>query len=353
VQLVRDGGRLVAVTDRDGCVHAELVWHGDTAQVTVALVKGGAMLVVDTAEHDALFGRAHPIVVVTGDVRERRTTCSPIDWRAPRRIPAIAAPAMLPPGAGSAVLNLIAIAAADAAVTALRYAGPYPTDALWYALGHSFRTSGEREAFVAGAADRALRLSHDEIPIDFAPAPFERAWIDGGEVHLRDGVVQRVRINGVLYAPRGTPGRLVAIDGGKLAAEVWFGDRPWSRVAVLDADGRIIDGPYPVTACTSAVIGTKFPRALRVALADVVADLVAPPLADSARGVLADEDITWADCGAAAARAMSTGLEVHAALWERLAPLGMARLAAALAEALAPVVAARAQARLAAAVAHW
>lgn len=356
MQLVRDGGRVVAVTDRDGCVHAELAWHGEAVRVTVALAAdGGSAAVIEPPEDDPLFGRAHPILVIKGDVRERRTTCSPIDWRAPRRIPAIAAPAMLPAGSGSAVLNVIALLAADAGVTALRYAGPYPTYALWNALGHSFRTSGDRDEFVSGALDRALQLARDEIPIDFAPAPFERAWIPGGEVQLRDGAVERARIGGAVYARAvdGAPGRLVAIADGQLAAEVWFGDRPWSRVAVLAADGRVVDGPYPVTACTSAVIGSKFPRALRMALADVIADLVAPPLADSARGVLADDDITWADCGAAAARAVASGLEVHAALWERLSPFGMQRLAAALAEALAPVVATRAQARLAAAVAHW
>jgi len=48
--------------------------------------------------------------------------------------------------------------------------------------------------------------------------------------------------------------------------------------------------------------------------------------------------VTWADLGARAARRAPHGYEVHAALWERVAPHGMARLALALAEALAPVV---------------
>jgi hypothetical protein len=364
--LERTASGVVRVRDRDGCVHAELAWTGETAVVTVALAPDSTdALAVESAEPDALFGRAHPIVRVTDatrsavagglpgrGVRERLTTCSPIDWRAPRRIPAIAAPGTLPPGAGSALLDLIAVLAADAGVAALRYAGPYPTEALWRALAQCFRTTGDRAAFTSGAVDRALGLSRDEIPIDFTPAPFERAWIRGGEVHLRDGVVERARIAGTLYATGGSPGRLVP-DARGYAAEVWFGDEPWARVAVLDAEGRVTDGPHPVPPCTSAVIGSRFPRALRGALADLIADLVAPPLAEPARSVLADEDVTWADCGAAAARAGANGLEVHAALWERISPLGMARLGAALAEALAPIVALRAQARLAAAVAHY
>ena len=324
---------------------------------------------IEPPELDAVFGRAHPIVIERRAGRvERLTTCTPIDWRAPRRIPAIAAPGTLPPGAGSAVLNLIAILAADAGVRALRYAGPYPTDALWTALGHSFRTTGDRSAFTADAAGRALRIAYDEIAIDFVPAPFERAWIPGGEVHVRDGVVERVRIDGVGFAVGGSPARLVRGGGGGDGdgggggggdsdggwfAEVWFGDAVWARVATLDEDGRIVDGPHAVPACTSAVIGAAFPPALREALGELIASLVATGLADPARGVLADEDVRWADCGAVAARGTADGLEVHAALWERIAPLGMARLAAAIAEALAPVVAVRAQLRLAAAIAHW
>src|SRR5262245_38278819 len=104
-----------------------------TARVTVRLdpdstgAAGPHALVVEPAEADPVFGRAHPIALVRGGRSERLTTCTPIDWRAPRRIPAIAAPGSLPPGAGTVLLDVLAILAADAGVTALRYAGPYPT----------------------------------------------------------------------------------------------------------------------------------------------------------------------------------------------------------------------------------
>jgi hypothetical protein len=362
VQLLRDGGpggRVIRVVDRDGAVHAELAWApepADAARVTVRLGPGDGdrALIVEPPVDDPVFGRAHPIAIGAADGSgslRRVTTCTPIDWRAPRRIPAIAAPGALPPGAGSALLDLIAVLAEAAGVAALRYAGPYPTAGLWQALAHSFRTTGDVERFTAGAAERALRLAHDEIPIDFAPAPFERAWIHGGEVHIRDDRIARVRLGGVAYTPDGSPGRLVA-DGAGWAAEVWFGDAAWARIATLSADGRVVDGPHPPPACTSAVIGRRFPPELRAALAELVADVVAPPLAAAARGVLADEDVAWADCGAVAARGTPDGIEVHAALWERIAPHGLPRLAAALAEALAPVVAARAQRRLASAIDH-
>jgi hypothetical protein len=111
-------------------------------------------------------------------------------------------------------------------------------------------------------------------------------------------------------------------------------------VATLAADGSVSDGPHPVPACTSPVIGRAFPDALRDALAELVAEAVPAPLAADARALCASAGLVWADLGARAAAEHPGGFAVHAALWDRIAPLGLARLALALAEALAPVVAA-------------
>jgi hypothetical protein len=53
----------------------------------------------------------------------------------------------------------------------------------------------------------------------------------------------------------------------------------------------------------------------------------------------AEQPLRWADLGARAARELPDGFAVHAALWDRIAPLGLDRLALALVEALAPVLA--------------
>ena len=97
----------------------------------------------------------------------------------------------------------------------------------------------------------------------------------------------------------------------------------------------------------SRVLGQQFPRPLREAIADLVADLVPPPLAEVARARVARSPIHWADLGARAARADASGLALHAALWERVAPHGLPRLALAIAEALAPAVTAALAADLA------
>jgi hypothetical protein len=326
----RVSGRLACVTDRTGACHAQLTWSA-AADRLVRLAVDGA--VVDGAiRHHPLLGAAHTV---------GETAMTVLDWARPAEIPAIAAPGCLPPGAGAAILNTIALLARDADVTALRYAGPYPTAALWRSLARSFRCDAGEAAFTAGALDRAIRVARDPIPIDFAPTPHERIAIPGGFVELRDHL-ERAVIDGIGYEPGGSPARLVeaADPAAGHHAEVWFGDACYARVAALTSDGRVVDGPHPIPACASPVIGRAFPAALRDALAELVADAVPAPLAADARALCAAAGVAWADLGARAAAERPGGFFVHAALWDRIAPLGLARLALALAESLAPVVAA-------------
>lgn len=322
-------GLLTRVIDRTGCVHATLTWRGEeleSLEVPGATIRGAVI-------EDRLLGRAHALEA--GGVPA--TTLSALDWARPTEIPVIAAPARVPAGAAAPIMNAIALLAARAAVPALRYAGPYPTDALWRTLSRSFRTTATSDQFTAAALDRAIRVARDEIEIDFRPAPHERVAIEHGHVELRDGV-ERVVLHGVAYVPEGSPARLVSADG-EHRAEVWFGDAVHAHVATLAADGSVIDGPHALRPYASGVIGRAFPPALRSALAELVADAVPDPLAAGARAAVAARPIRWADLGARAASHDDSGFVVHAALWDRIAPLGLARLALALAEALAPVVA--------------
>ena len=270
------------------------------------------------------------------------TVMTRIDWTRPHRIPAIEAPAKLPPGLGAAIMNLLAERARDAGIPALRYAGPYPTSALYHALLRSFRTTATEEDFTRDALDRAVRGALDELPYDFVPAPHVRRSITRGHVEIRDGL-ERVVMDGVAYARGDAITRLAhdkvhgAVDD-HVHAEVWFGDSCWARVATLSSSGVLVDGPHPLPRCESAVLGKAFPPALREAIAELVAETIPAPLATDARAMLAARPIAWADLGARAARRTTDGFEVHAALWERLAPAGLARVALAIAEALAPVV---------------
>jgi hypothetical protein len=241
-------GRLTEIVDRHGSVHARLSWNGRALvelRVANAIVRGA---IVD----DPLLGRAHEIVAPvdatesstasssTASPDERvLTTMSTIDWSRPTEIPAIAAPGALPPGAGGAIINVLAILAQRAGVSELRYAGPYPTGALYATLARSFHTTTTEEDFTSTFADRAARVARDPMPAVFVPAPHERLAIlarvdridehdgheastqdsdedltrgaqdadeyDGDElevrgiVELREGI-ERVTLDGVVYA---------------------------------------------------------------------------------------------------------------------------------------------------------
>jgi hypothetical protein len=348
-RLAFEDGRLVRVEDRDGAEQVALAWDGD---VLVGLEVPGPRATLVRGERVAhlLFGEAQPIVV--SPAAEPATWVGAIDWARPVQIPPIEHPARLPAGAGTTILNTIAWLAELAGVEHLRYAGPYPTSALWASLMQSFRVdgAGDEAAFTADALARAARADMTPVRIDFAPAPFERLVVgEGIVVQLRDGV-DRILVGGEAYVPGAGVRRLVPDEAGGWAAEVWLGGAPYARVATVDASGARRDGPHPVPPPDSPVVGQVLPPALLDALAGLIADLLPAPLAARAPEVLATLHVGWGDAGAAAARdrGADRGVIVHAALWDRLAPRGLAAVALALAEALAPAVAVRAQARLAA-----
>jgi hypothetical protein len=319
---VDSGRRLARIVDRTGHTWAELAWDGD--RLARLAVPGATVLgpIVD----DPIAGRAHVI-------ESRGTTAvGTIDWLHPEIIPTIAAPGALAAHAGGALLNVIAVLAEWGGVASLRYAGPYPTPALWRALQRSFTTTASEDAFTAELVQRAARLAREPIAIDFVPEPHDRVAHAHGFVELRE-TLERAVVDDITFEPGGSPARLV-----DHRCEIWFGDAPYAHVATFAPDGSLVDGPHPIPACTSTVIGQQFPAPLAVALGELVAEAVPAPLADDARAYLATHPIAWADLGGRVARATPDGISIHAALWDRIAPLGLGRLVLALAEALAPVV---------------
>ena len=268
------------------------------------------------------------------------TAMSALDWERPARIPVVAEPGKLPPGAGGLLLNHIAELARRAGVPALRYAGPYPTPALYRALLRSFRAAQPEEVFTRNVLDRALTLARDEVPVDFAPAPYIRVEHAHGHSEVRDGV-ERTVIDGTAYEVDGSPARIAGS-----AAEVWFGDRMYARIAGLDPRGAIVEGPHAPPPLDHPIVGKTFPLELRDVLGEVVSARVLHVLAEDAHRMLREHPLVWADLGTRAARATRDGFEVHGALWTHVGAHGLARLADALAEALVPVVTSAILARL-------
>jgi len=290
---------------------------------------GGLVVHPDVVSHP-LLGDAH----VIEHAGEPITAMSAIDWSRPAQIPTIAEPGRLPRGSGTLLLNEIATRARIAGVQALRYAGPYPTPALYRSLARSFRTTAGEDVFCADVLGRALRIARDEIAIDFVPDPFTRRPIAHGFLDRRDAI-DRVSIDHVVFDREATAGSLARLAG--VEAVLAFGEVVWTRVATLD-DERIVDGPHAIPPLHAEVLGKPFPSNLREQFAELVADAVPPPLARDARDVVLARSITWADLGTRAAARDGACFAVHAGYWTHLAPRGLAPFALAVADALSHVV---------------
>jgi hypothetical protein len=256
-----------------------------------------------------LLGPSHVIAHAGAPI----TAMSAIDWDRPTQIPAIAAPRALPPGAGTLLMNHIAERARDSGVPSLRYAGPYPTHALYRSLLRSFRTDGSEDAFTGDALGRSLRVDRTMIPIDFRPAPFRRRSLDTGFVDIRDDIVERAQLGAILFAPDGdTLAQLVRIDGG-YEAELSVGGLRVALLARLDAIGDVVDGPHPPPSFAAGAVGSPFPDPLRIQLAELAAVLVPSPLSSDVRRILTERSIEWADLGWRAAASVNGRFVVHVA----------------------------------------
>ena len=340
-QVSLEDGLPVEIRDRSGCVHASLTWEAGRLLAAMfparPATQASSEVVAITGEcvPHAVLGAAHRVLrSVSPDAPSTHVaSCAAVDWARPGRIPAIDRPAELPAGVGTAIMNVLALLAARAGVTALRYVGPYPTMALWSTLGECFRARGGAEEFLDGAEVRALRAETAEVAVDFAPAPFERVVVAPNVwTQLRDGV-ERASIGDRSYARGAAVRRLV--DGDGVAAQIWLAGEPWHEVARFDADGSLRAGPFPRPAVAA---GGAFPPALVDALAELCAEGEPALLAPAMREALAATPIAWGDAGDSdAVREPGRGIVVHAILWERLAPRGMAALVPVLVEALTPL----------------
>lgn len=280
-----------------------------------AIEVGGLVVHTGTVSHP-LLGRAHVIEDTGG---RPITAMSEIDWNRPMQIPTVAEPRRLPPGTGSALLNEIAQRAQRAGVQTMRYAGPYPTHALFKSLLRSFRADeGAETTFTANVLDRAMRLARDEVPVDFVPAPFSRRPTAHGFADTRDGEVDRVSINGVLYDEDGTIGSLARLV--YRTALLGFNEPyRYAEIAELDDRGELRLGPRSIPQLESEAIGKSFPPELREQLAETVTEFVAPPLAADVSRVVREREVSWEDLGWRSATKTDDGFALHAVIFHLLA----------------------------------
>lgn len=338
--------------DRHGASVATLAWDGDRlAEAAVRIPDGSWVRVRPRAAHDPRWGDTdvveHAAAAVTG--------FAAVDWAAIDAIPPLAEPARLPPGGGTAVLNLIAALAADQARGPLAYRGPYPTEQLFLALLECFtyETGAERplQLFMAGG-------------LVWMPAPHERSLDPCGVYVQTRGRVEKVVWRGRAYYRADWQGverhavHRLRDDGARVVASLWALGSPIEDHVVLSREGDVLETRAPAA-------GAEPPRPLAPAIAAGLVAIViaasAPPLAAAIRaeagelvfgwapldGDLAALDTGHARVSLALGRALAARLAAAASRAEQVR-LGFAALAEA-AHALGDGLRARGQARLAAA----
>ena len=355
--VVRDArGRRVGERDAGGLEITRVRW-GDDGRLA-----GAAVRLPDRSWIDIEPGAGHDPRWGPSDLLRHAGTpvshCAAIDWACVDAIPPLAEPARLPPGAGTAVLNLLAALAADHGRAALRYRGPYPTEALFLALLESFRWIADGET----AADIDPLAAFMAGGLRWAPAPHTRTFPDDGVYVQSRERVEKVVWHGRAYyrldwqgVERHASHRLHEADG-RVRAGLWALGAALECHAVLSPEGTVL-------AITPPPPGVEPPRPLPRAVADGLVAVViagsAPPLAEALRAGTAGLTVGWAPLAeelavldGAQAR-LSTRL--RRALAERVRAagsraeqvrLGFAALAET-AQALGDPLRARAQARLA------
>lgn len=350
-RLEHHRGRVLRGTDQEGHEIFRLHWDdGVLVQVSLFRPDRTQVLLRKSDTLHPLFGAVDLVVDPTGPHVLGKAAA--VDWSAPRAIPPLDDPGALPPGTGTAILNLLALQASRAGRASLRYVGPYPTAALFRTLLQSFRVRDPfaAEALFTGDVERiAVSGRMTEIPVDFEPAPHAWRWSGPGVcLQLRDGV-ERVYLDGRPFDAFGdSPRRLRTVDED-LVLTMDIAGEPWAEIAILDAEGRLKSRNETLPELPAGLDGAELPAEIVAVLAEVLENdapvLLRPAIAE----VLRAHAVVWAPTGLDVARFARDRFEIHTALALRLperAPEEMLRL---LVHALGPIVRHIAQDRLRAA----
>jgi hypothetical protein len=258
-------GRRLRERDRHGHDLARFTWREDDtlAEASVRIPDGSWLTIEPRATTDAPWGPSDRLWYRGAAL----TVFAAVDYARVSSIPPLAEPARLPPGGGTAMLNLIASLAADQGCRRLFYAGPYPTEQLFLALLESFRYDG--------GGDDPLRafMSAD---LAWIPAPHERRVAEGGIwIQMRDEIEK------------------VVWEGRAYYREVWQGVRRHAARRVRESEGRVL--------CSLWALGTGLEDHLRMGSAgEAIEVLPLTPVAP--RVVLAPSAVLSGVAAAVAAR---------------------------------------------------
>ena len=211
-----------------------------------------------------------------------------LDWTALDHIPPLAEPQRLPPGAGSAVLNLVAALMKDQGAARVRYRGPFASEQLFTTLLECFRyDSGQALPLERFLADGGL---------DWLPAPYEShrvaAW---ATVQMRQDIDKVVADGVTFYRPEWQgiarrEARVIRHDGERVVCSLWALGGPLEDRLVLDRSGEILEAP---AARAREIPPAPLPQVWNSALGDLIARESAPALGPAIVEVLSATPLEW------------------------------------------------------------
>lgn len=288
------GRRRLVTVDRRGHLIAGCRWYPDGRLAWAKCLTGaGDWIGIEPAADDhPAWGRSDRLWLLDPfepwKPVEMLTVFQALDYARPDLIPPLFAPGRLPPGAGTAVLNLIAGLMKDQGVARVRYRGPYPTEQLFTALLECFRYDA--------AVDDPLGRFMDGGDLDWMPAPHESHLVAPGvSVQFRHQI-DKATLDGVPFYRRDWQGvirnepRVVRDEGARVLCSLWALGRAIEDRLALDRSGEVLDrfAPRP-----DPVAPAPLPPVWGPALADLIARESAPPLAVPLRELVPTLGLEW------------------------------------------------------------
>jgi hypothetical protein len=242
-------------------------------------------------EHPA-WGRSDRVWLLDGEEPwrpiEPLTVFRALDWARLDHIPPLAEPRRLPPGAGSAVLNLVASLMKDQGLARARYRGPFPSERLFTTLLECFRYDpGQALPLERFLADGGL---------DWLPAPYESHCVaPWATVQLRQDIDKVVADNITFYRPEWQgiarrEARVIRDDGERVVCSLWALGGPLEDRLVLDRWGEILEAPAP---SAREVPPAPLAPVWNSALGDLIARESAPALGPAIKEALSATPLEW------------------------------------------------------------
>jgi len=309
--------RRVVQFDRHGHLIAACHWKADGSLrwARCRSADGRWVGVEPVADEHPAWGSSDRVWLLDGEEPwrplEPLSVFRALDWTRLDHIPPLAEPRRLPPGAGSAVLNLMASLMKDQGIARVRYRGPFPSEQLFTSLLEAFRHDPTQalplERFLADGG------------LDWLPAPFEShhvsPWVT---VQLRQNIDKVVADGVIFYRPewqgiKRREARVIRDEGERVICSLWALGGPLEDRLILDRSGEILEAP---PARAPEVSPAPLPPVWNSPLGDLISRESAPALGPAIVEVLRGTELEWGAVPGDLVRAWEKRIRLSARLRE-------------------------------------